>query len=67
MWKVKALVSAFNQEKTLVGAFSVIVQLRQIIVCSTTEGQDDDDGAQDRDDEVRPAGGTERTLRWNWQ
>ena len=32
---VKLLVGAFNQEKALVGAFSVIVQLRQLIVCST--------------------------------
>ena len=32
---MKALVSAFNQEKTLVGAFSVIVQLRRLIVYST--------------------------------
>ena len=34
---VKVLVGAFNQEKALVGAFSVIVQLRRLIVCSTTE------------------------------
>ena len=33
---VKAVVSAFNQEKALVGAFSVIVQLHQLIVYSTT-------------------------------
>ena len=26
MWKVKALLDAFNQEKALVGAFSVIVK-----------------------------------------
>ena len=26
MWKVKALVGTFNQEKALVGAFSVIVK-----------------------------------------
>ena len=32
---MKALVGAFNQEKALVGAFSVIVLLRQLIVCST--------------------------------
>ena len=31
---VKA-VAAFNQEKALVGAFSVIVQLRRLFVCST--------------------------------
>ena len=29
------LVGAFNQEKALVGAFSVIVQLRRLIVCSS--------------------------------
>ena len=29
---VKALVGAFNQEKALVGAFSVIVQLHRLIV-----------------------------------
>ena len=33
---VKALVGAFNQEKALVGAFSVIVQLYRLIVYSTT-------------------------------
>ena len=36
---VKALEGAFNQEKDLVGAFSVIIliiQLRRLIVCSTT-------------------------------
>ena len=32
---MKALVGAFNQEKALVGAFSVIVQLHRLIVCST--------------------------------
>ena len=32
---VKAVVAAFNQEKALVGAFSVIVQLRRLIVYST--------------------------------
>ena len=32
---VKALVGTFNQEKTLVGAFSVIVQLHRLIVYST--------------------------------
>ena len=31
---MKALVGAFNQEKALVGAFSVIVQLRRFIVYS---------------------------------
>ena len=33
---MKTLVGAFNQEKTLVGAFSVIVQIRWLVVCSTT-------------------------------
>ena len=32
---VKAVLGDFNQEKALVGAFSVIVQLRRLIVCST--------------------------------
>ena len=32
------LVGAFNQEKALVGAFSVIVQLHRLIVYSTTGG-----------------------------
>ena len=35
---MKALVGAFNQEKALVGAFSVIVQLRLLIVYSTRPG-----------------------------
>ena len=34
---VKAVVAAFNQEKALVGAFSVIVQLHRLIVCSTNQ------------------------------
>ena len=29
---MKAVVAAFNQEKTLIGTFSVIVQLRRLIV-----------------------------------
>ena len=33
---MKALVGAFNQEKALVGAFSVIVKLRRLIVCSSS-------------------------------
>ena len=33
---MKALVGAFNQEKALVWAFSVIVQLPRLIVHSTT-------------------------------
>ena len=32
---VKAVVAAYNQEKALVGALSVIVQLHQLFVCST--------------------------------
>ena len=32
---MKGLVGALNQEKALVGAFSLIVQLRRLIVCST--------------------------------
>ena len=32
---VKAVVAAFNQEKALVGAFSVIVKLHQLIVNSS--------------------------------
>ena len=32
---VKALVEAFNQEKALVGTFSVIVQLHRLIVYGT--------------------------------
>ena len=33
---MKAVVAAFNQEKALVGAFSVIVQLHRLIVYSTS-------------------------------
>ena len=33
---MKALVGTFNQEKALVGAFFVIVQLRRLIVCSSS-------------------------------
>ena len=33
---MKALVGAFNQEKALVGVFSVIVQHHRLTVCSTT-------------------------------
>ena len=32
---MKAVVAIFNEEKALVGAFSVIVQLLRLIVCST--------------------------------
>ena len=32
---MKAVVAAFNQEKALVGAFSVIVQFHRLIVCCT--------------------------------
>ena len=35
---VKGLVGAFNQEKALVGAFSVIVQLYRLIVYSSSVG-----------------------------
>ena len=35
---MKAVVDAFNQEKALGGAFSVIGQLRRLIVYSTTMG-----------------------------
>ena len=34
---MKALVGAFNQEKALVGAFSVIVELRRLIVNSSNQ------------------------------
>ena len=33
----KVPVSAFNQEKALIEAFSVIVQLHRLIVCSSIE------------------------------
>ena len=33
---MKAIVGAFNQEKALVGAFSVIAQLHRLIVYSTS-------------------------------
>ena len=33
---MKAVVAAFNQEKALVGAFSVIVQFYRLIVFTTT-------------------------------
>ena len=36
---VKAVVAAFNQEKALVGAFSVIVQLHRLIVNGSTAKQ----------------------------
>ena len=39
---VKAVVAAFKQAKALVGAFSVIVQLRRLIVYSTSPDGDDD-------------------------
>ena len=32
---VKALVGTFNQDKALVGAFSVIIQLRRLIICNS--------------------------------
>ena len=34
---MKAVVAAFKQEEALVGAFSMILQLRQLIVCSTSQ------------------------------
>ena len=34
---VKVVIAAFNQEKALVGAFSVIVQLHRLIVYSTSQ------------------------------
>ena len=37
---MKALVGAFKQEKALVGAFSVIVQLHRLIVYSTSSEED---------------------------
>ena len=44
---MKAVVAAFNQEKALVGAFSVIVQLHGLIVYNT-----DQEGASDVSVEV---------------
>ena len=44
---MKALEGAFNQEKTLVGAFSVIVQLHRWIVYSTVPDEGAD-GGQDQ-------------------
>ena len=35
---VKAVVATFNQEKSLIGAFSVIVQRHRLIVYSTSLG-----------------------------
>ena len=48
---MKAVVGAFNQEKALVGAFSVIVQLHRLIVytalvlnvCTTGVGTDQEE------------------------
>ena len=34
---MKAVVATLNQEKTLEGTFSMIVQLRRLIVCSTSK------------------------------
>ena len=47
---MKAVVAAFNQEKALVGAFSVIVQLHQLIVYSTNSvvSGDQDTGTMTR-------------------
>ena len=56
---MKAVVAAFNQEKALVGAFSVIVQLCRLIVDSSSSDDDDDDDDDDDecsgDDEEPPA------------
>ena len=41
---MKALVGAFNQEKALVGAFSVMVQLCRLIVYSTTKKRSEGEG-----------------------
>ena len=41
--KCESASRAFNQEKTLVGAFSVIVQLHRLIVCSTILEEEDED------------------------
>ena len=49
---MKAVVAAFNQEKALVGAFSVIVQLRRLIVNSSTE---DVLRPRHRDQDAQPA------------
>ena len=50
---MKALESAFNQEKVLVGAFSMIIQLRRLIVCTTTKDIGHDrDSPRDHDHEV---------------
>ena len=41
---MKAVVAPFNQEEALVGAFSVIVQLRQLIVCSSSRHEHSTEG-----------------------
>ena len=41
------LVGAFNQEKTLVGAFSVIVKLRRWFVCSSNKDESFNGGCED--------------------
>ena len=51
---MRAVVTAFNQEKALVGAFSVIVQLRRLIVYSTN--QDTDTARVHSPDDVRGHG-----------
>ena len=48
---MKAVVAAFNQEKALVGAFSVIVQLQLLLTADDDElvlGHDDGGAAADR-------------------
>ena len=56
---VKVVVSAFNQEKALVGAFSLIVQLCRWIVRSSNHFT-----AQDQEGEAAPGGASHdpRTL-----
>ena len=56
---MKVVVAAFNQEKALVGAFSVIVQLHRLIVYSTLghilhSGRDGAGGDQDVPHRPRP-------------
>ena len=53
---VKALLAAFNQEKALVGTFSVIVQLHRLIVYSTSLDRAEQGGTN-----ARPVSGN---LRW---
>ena len=50
---MKAVVAAFNQEKALVGAFSVFVQLHRLIVYSTTADVNTERGP--RPDSAQPS------------